>query len=190
MAPIRGTRVNSPAGPHPRTLTTERVHVGKEGRWPVAKVSSFPAFSPTPSHQGSACPLGARMTLFSLPGSLVICPFASRRLCARGLSVSWRCAGPSEPPPGAQKVEYGGGGELGGFEGRGSEPKRVEGVCPPSPWWGEFASSVLSRCGFRCPSPPGSWGRLTPHWFLPPAVPARDWFFSASLAPRPTFQPR
>lgn len=68
------------------------------------------------------------MTLFSLPGSLVICPFASRRRRARGLSLSWRCAGPSEPPPGAQKVEYGGGasgGEASGAVDRNPKGSRV-----------------------------------------------------------------
>lgn len=93
-------------------------------------------------------------------------PFCEpQALRTRTLSQSWRFAGPSEPQPGALKIEYGGGGEMGGFGGRGSEPKGVEGVCPPSPRWGEFASSVLSRCGFRCPSPSRSWGRLTSHWF-------------------------
>lgn len=85
-----------------------------------------------------------------------------------------------------QKVEYGGGGGggVGGFWGRGSEPKGVEGVCPPSPRWREFASSVLSLCGFWCPSPARRRVQLTPHWFWPPAGPAQGWPSSACLAPR------
>lgn len=84
------------------------------------------------------------MTLFPLPRSLDICPFASSRLVQEDSEPVWeirwplrtsarralslRGEGGSSVP--LQKVEYGGGGGGGGcFWGCGSEPKGFEGVC-------------------------------------------------------------
>lgn len=101
MAPNRGKRVRGRAGPHPRTLITKRGNLlGRGGQLLQSLIFQYSRLFSSPTQAKVLCvPLGSEghTSPSQLPCYLSF--FEPQASWARTLSLSWRCTGPSEPPP-------------------------------------------------------------------------------------------